>query len=91
MTCDYREFLGDVLLFRAVRDSERTPGEWADRWLGNIEKNASLTLDERRRLVLATKMAELIDDYKGFLLEEFESDLRRASLQDEDLISSPNT
>ena len=86
MTYDYRDFLGDVLLFRAVRDSESRPEEWASRWLLNIQKNESLSWDERRRLMLATKIADLFDDYKGYLLEEIESDVRRASLPNEDSI-----
>lgn len=86
MDYDYREFLGDVLLFRAVRETEKVPEEWAARWLANIQKNESLSWDERRRLMLATKIAEMFDDYKDYLMEEIESDLRRASLPNEDSI-----
>lgn len=88
MDYDYRDFLGDVLLFRAVRDSERHPEEWASRWLADIQKNESLSWDERRRLMLATKIAELFDDYKGYLLEEIESEVARVSRPDEDCVAS---
>lgn len=86
MDYDYREFLGDVLLFRAVRDMDDNPGEWVDRFLSILRNNDDTSWDERRRLMLAAKFADLIDDYKDYLLEEIESDLTRASLPNEDSI-----
>lgn len=86
MDYDYRDFLGDVLLFRAARDMDGNPGEWADRFLSIIRKNNSWSQDEYHRLALAVKVAEMFDDYKDYLLEEIESDLTRASLSNEDSI-----
>lgn len=77
---DYKEFLGDVLLFRVVRDTDSAPGIWVDRWLDQIGNDKSLSGEERDRLLIATKVAELFDDRKQWLQDEMESDLRKMML-----------
>lgn len=77
---DYKEFLGDVLLFRVVRDTDSAPQIWVDRWLDQIGNDKNLSGEERDRLLIATKVAELIDDRKQWLQDEMESDLRKMML-----------
>lgn len=75
---DYREFIGNVLLFRAVRDTDIQPEIWVDRWLDNLEHSKDHPAEVRNHLMLAVKMAELIDDRKAWLLQEIEEDLQQA-------------
>ena len=75
---DYLSFIDSILLFRGVRDSDDAPEIWMDRWLDNIERNKDNSPEVRRHLVLAAKMAELIDGRKQWLLDEVDEELRKA-------------
>lgn len=83
---DYTEFLGDVLLFRAVRDMEDTPCSqgppkelWLDIRLESIGDNPDWTPEQQRYLILASKVADLLDDRKGWLLASIEADLNESA------------
>jgi len=73
----YQEFLDGVLLFRGLRDMDDFPETWAERWLSRIVISDD-PQGMKDFLSLATKMAELIDDRKAWLLEEVDSDLKEA-------------
>jgi len=75
---DYLNFVDSILMFRGVRDTDDAPEIWMDRWLDHIECDKSNSADVKRHLVLATKLAELIDDRKQWLLDEVDGDLRKA-------------
>lgn len=75
---DHLDFLGGVILFRTARDmkSSCSPGPppelWLDIELESIKSNPAWTDQERRDLILTSKLAELIDDRKIWLLKEIE-------------------
>ena len=73
---DYAQFLDAVFLFRSLRHMDSFPETWTQRKLDTLASG-----DEPREvkdmLSLAAKMAEAIDDYKGWLLEEMEAGLLR--------------
>lgn len=75
---DYRNFLDSVLLFRTVRDTDISPEIWVDRWLDSLENSKDHSPEVRQHMILATKVAELIDDRKAWLLEEIDADLKEA-------------
>ena len=88
---DYTEFLGTILLFRTVRDMDPScspglPKElWLDRRLESLaddhREDPDYWTDEVVQYIsLASKMAELIDDRKAWLLEEVENDLSKIEL-----------
>jgi len=73
----YREFLDGVLLFRGLRDMDDFPETWTERWLSRIVISDD-PVETKSFLLLATKVAELIDDRKAWLLQEVDDDLRAA-------------
>lgn len=86
---DYTEFIDAVLLFRAVRDMDTpcSPGPppelWLDKRLDDLATSSRTNPDYYTPevvewLTLASKMADLIDDRKQWLLEEIEEDLKKA-------------
>lgn len=85
MLRDYTEFLGAVFLFRAARDMDTSccpgppPELWLDMRLENLESDKDMDPETKEWILIASKMAELIDDRKAWLLEEVEADLDKAT------------
>lgn len=79
-TKGYQEFLDGVLLFRGLRDMDTFPETWTERWLSGIVVSDSPP-EVKDFLKLATKVAELIDDRKAWLLEEIDADLKEAWIE----------
>lgn len=84
---DYLDFLSGVLLARTARDTmdcSCSPGHpvelWLDIELENIEADPVWTDEDRRELILTSRLAELIDDRKGWLLEEIRADIWRSAI-----------
>ncbi len=77
---DHLDFLGNILLFRTARDmnSSCSPGPDPELWLDISLESISTgdwTDQEKQELSLTSKMADLIDDRKAWLLEEVSKDL----------------
>jgi hypothetical protein len=77
----YIDFLDGVLLFRGLRDSDTFPETWTERWLSTIVISNEPP-EAKHFLRLMTKLAELIDDRKAWLLEEINNDLHKILIED---------
>ena len=72
---DYTEFLDGVLLFRTVRDTDPDPEAWMERWLAHVDSNNN-DRSTVQVLRLMTKVTEMIDPRKDWLLDEIGNDLQ---------------
>lgn len=75
----FLDFIAGILTCHIVRGIEIRSGtpsaeHWLETELERVNSDPDWSNEEKRELILVAKMTELIDDRKGWLLDEIKND-----------------